>query len=603
MKVIRLLFFALSSFLIFGNCADSRPVNHASTVAISAEDIQYHINYLASDELEGRKSGTSGCDAAAEYIASEFNRYGIEPFGDSGTYFQKFDLVGGIKLGRKNELQLSRGAADSSLTVGIDFMPTGFSASQSVSGKIIFAGYGIVAERLHYNDYDSINVADKIVMILTGSPAAENPHSSFAEYEPLRYKALQARKHGATALMIVNNRDGEERLAQMKYDRVSSDAGLPVIHIKRAIVNWLLEETGTTINSLQATIDSLEQSRTFDIPQATAQITADVRRIRYEAANVIGLLPGRDETLKNEHIVIGAHYDHLGRTPEGSLDPDIEDGIRNGADDNASGTAGVLELAQYFSLPENTPDRSLLFVTFAGEELGLLGSAHYVEQPQMLLDETMAMINMDMVGRLQDSTLIVHGVGTSPEWPILLNRLNDKHSFNLKLKQDGRGPSDHSSFYNKNVPVLFFFTGLHDDYHRVSDDSEKVNAKGESNILHLVADVIKDLAAMDTTIAFTKAETERPAMRGFRVSVGTIPDYAAEVEGVKLSGVRENGPAARAGMQAGDIIIKFADYEIKNIYDYTYALGEFSPGNTVDVVIIRDGQEKILYVQLASSQR
>jgi Zn-dependent M28 family amino/carboxypeptidase len=329
----------------------------------------------------------------------------------------------------------------------------------------------------------------------------------------------------------------------------------------------------------------------------------EIKQIRRASANLIGKLTGSDPQLKEQAVIIGAHYDHLGRSAAGAMDPDSEGQIHNGADDNASGTAGLLELAQYFSAQEKRPRRSLVFMAFSGEELGLLGSAHYVEHPTFPLAQTTAMINMDMIGRMRDSLLVVQGIGTSPQLQTLVERLNQPRQFQLTLKKDGRGPSDHASFYQKNIPVLFFFTNQHEDYHRVTDDADKINVDDEARILRFVAEIVTAIANQDSTLQFTKADSEPPPMRGFRVSVGTIPDYAAEVEGMKISGVRSGSAAEKAGLQGGDIIIKFGKFEIKNVYDYTYALGEFSPGQQVPVVVKRGDQSVTLTVTLERSQR
>jgi Zn-dependent M28 family amino/carboxypeptidase len=332
-------------------------------------------------------------------------------------------------------------------------------------------------------------------------------------------------------------------------------------------------------------------------------MVTDLKQDRRLTANIVGKLPGSDPILKEQAVIIGAHYDHLGRSSDGALDPDKEGEIHNGADDNASGTSGMLELAQYFAGQSQRARRSLVFMAFSGEELGLLGSAYYVNHPTWPLEQTVAMINMDMIGRMKDSTLVVQGLGTAPQWQPLIERLHQPPQFNLSLKKEGPGPSDHSSFYQKNIPVLFFFTNQHEDYHRVTDDAEKINVKDEARILRFISELVSEIANDDSTLHFTKAESQQPAVRGFRVAVGTVPDYAAEVEGMKLSGVRQGSPAEKAGLRGGDIIIKFGKFDIKNIYDYTYALGEFAPGENVPVIVKRGNQNVTLIVKLERSQR
>jgi Zn-dependent M28 family amino/carboxypeptidase len=600
---LRALFFFGFGLLCACEQPSRFPSNRASTPELAASDIQYHVNYLASDSLEGRLSGAAGCEKAAGYLAEEFKRFGLQPLGDNGSYEQKFDFVGGVNLGPGNQLTLWRDGSDTTLALKADFIPAGFSASDSVSGDVVFVGYGIAAEKLNYDEYANADLNGKIALALRYSPASNNPHTSFAEYEPMRYKALQARQHGAKALLVIANADSAtEPLPKLRFDRSATDAGLPVAYITAAAADWLLAEAGKSVKDLKTEINKTQKPASFAIAGSRAIFRADLKQERRATANIIGKLAGSDPQLKEQAVIIGAHYDHLGRSSEGALDPEKEGEIRNGADDNASGTSGVLELAQYFAAQSPRPRRSLIFTAFSGEELGLLGSAHYVNHPAVPLEQTVAMINMDMIGRMKDSTLVVQGVGTAPQWPPLIERLHQQQ-FKLSLKKEGPGPSDHSSFYQKNIPVLFFFTNQHEDYHRVTDDAEKINVHDEARILRFISQVVTEIANQDSTLHFTKAESQQPAVRGFRVSVGTIPDYAAEVEGMKISGVRQGSPAEKAGLQGGDIIIKFGKFDIKNVYDYTYALGEFSPGEKVPVVVKRGNQTVTLAVTLERSQR
>ncbi len=587
------------------------PLNRASMPELSADDIQYHVNYLASDSLEGRLAGTPGSENAAGYIIAEFTRFGLQPLGDNNSYEQKFDFIGEVKLGPNNQLTFQRSGGDTTFAINTDFIPAGFSASDSVSGEVVFAGYGIAAGEQNYDDYAGIEASGKIVMAMQYSPASSNPHASFAKFEPVRYKALQARQHGAKALLVVVgleekpavNGQPATPLPKLRFDRSAADAGLPVIYVTPQAADWLLAPSGISIKNLQNQINKNQKPASLLITGAQATVATEIKQERRISANLIGKLAGSDPQLKEQAIIIGAHYDHLGRSSEGALDPEKEGEIRNGADDNASGTAGVLELAQYFAAQNKRPRRSLIFMAFGAEELGLLGSSHYVNHPALPLEQTTAMINMDMIGRMKDSVLVVQGVGTAPQWQPVIERLRPSYPFKLTLKKEGSGPSDHESFYRKNIPVLFFFTNQHEDYHRVTDDAEKINAQDQARILQIIAQIVEEVADQDSILHFTKAESEQPAVRGFRVSVGTIPDYAAEVEGMKISGVRQGSPAEKAGLQSGDIIIKFGKFDIKNVYDYTYALGEFSPGHEVPITAKRGDQTLTLVVKLERSQR
>jgi Zn-dependent M28 family amino/carboxypeptidase len=337
------------------------------------------------------------------------------------------------------------------------------------------------------------------------------------------------------------------------------------------------------------TVAQLEQSPAAQTLTGNVSLTTDVVRNETPAYNVIGMLEGSDPILKNEVIIVGAHYDHLGRGGEGtgSLAPRGGD-IHYGADDNASGTAGVLELARLFS--KQKPKHTIVFMAFGGEEEGLLGSNYYVNHPLLPLANTVAMINMDMIGRMKDGRLIIGGVGTAKEWRDLIA---GEKQFQLTLNEDGFGPSDHSSFYGKQIPVLFFWTGTHNDYHKPSDTFDKINYADEARILALVARIINELDAADKRLTYTTAKSDAtPGASGFRVYLGTIPNYADTNDGLLLDGVRDDSPAARAGLKAGDRVVKIGDREIKNVYDYTYALGEMKAGEEYVIGVVR-GTEKL----------
>jgi hypothetical protein len=358
----------------------------------------------------------------------------------------------------------------------------------------------------------------------------------------------------------------------------------------------------------------------------SVSLSTDLVRRNVSAANVIGILDGSDPALKKEAIVIGAHYDHLGLGGEGSLAPQSS-AIHHGADDNASGTAGVLELARLFSSKEMRPRRTIVFIAFGGEEEGLLGSSYYVNNPTVPLANTIAMINMDMIGRMKNRNLTVGGVGTSPEWRPLLESINSlqgmvvtatasprsvaprgipvvvsangstivtsdaSKQFQLTLNEDGYGPSDHSSFYSKQIPVLFFWTGTHEDYHKPSDTADKINYEDEVQILKLVGQVVREIDEAEKRPTYTVAKSSSMGRStGFRVYLGTIPNYADSDNGLVLDGVREDSPASKAGLKAGDRIVKLAGRDVRNVYDYTAALSEMTAGKEYEVEIVRSGE-------------
>src|SRR5882724_23350 len=595
----------------------------------SPERLRQHVTYLASDALEGRRTGTPGANEAANYIAAEFKRLGLLPpsrmrkNGAVSSFLAPFPYVAGLKLGSGNAMSTSGTAWQ----IGEDWMPLGISSNGRVEGPFVFVGYGITAAELNYNDYGG-DISGKVAVALSGSPDGDNPHGQFARYEDVRWKAIAARTAGAKALVVIAREENfkDDRLFRLRYDNSSGDAGLPVIGISSQTAQRLL---GSTLNDLEQAARTKDFSSIRKVAADTLVITTDVVRNEVAAANVIAILEGSDPTLRNEYIVLGAHYDHLGRGGEGSLAP-REGEIHHGADDNASGVAGVLELARVLTAQRPKLRRSVVFIAFSGEEEGLLGSNYYVNHPVVPLASTVAMINMDMIGRLRNRTLIISGVGTAQEWRGIIDHANmmqgvivtaggtgaqesispgkyplvvaangrpvvtndSAKQFLLTLTEDGYGPSDHSSFYSKQVPVLFFWTGTHADYHKPSDTADKINYADEAAIISLVARIVNDVdAGKRPTYSVAKSESTGRST-GFRVYLGTIPNYADSNDGLLLDGVRDDSPAARAGLKAGDRIVKLAGREVHNVYDYTYALGQMKAGEEYEVELLR-GTERL----------
>ena len=580
-----------------GNVPDS---GGGGSAAITADELRDHVRFLASDSLEGRKSGSVGNTIAAGYIAEHFKEYGLLPGGEHGTFFQEFEFTADVRIGPANSLRIARagGPADVNAAAGVDFSPLGFSTSDSASGSVIFCGYGISSKDAGYDDYAGIDATGKVVIALRYSPEGDNPHGKFWSASSLRSKARVARDHGARALVIVEgpNDVPEERLIALSHADGFSSSGIPVVSCRRSIIGALIEQrTGLSIKKLQDSISSSGLPLSFDIPGATIALHTDLEHIKQTSSNVIGYLPQKSEDSSGQFLIIGAHYDHLGfgGPGSGSLKPDAHE-IHNGADDNASGTAALLELAQKFaSRPAFA--RTLVFIAFSGEEMGLLGSAHYVESPTVPLSHVGAMLNMDMVGRLRNDELIVQGTATSPRWPGLLDSLNsDEPKLTVKSVPDGFGPSDHSSFYGKDIPVLFFFTGSHEDYHKPSDDWQLLNYTGEQRVAEYVARIVTVLASSPDPPVFSRAPvSNRPGegdSRGFRVTLGVIPDYGETQEGMKINGLRTAGPAEKAGMKPGDVIVKMAGKQVMNVYDYMGVLGELKAGEEVELEVKRDGE-------------
>jgi aminopeptidase YwaD len=559
--------------------------------------IQADVARLAGDAWEGRRAGTAGADAAAEWIAAEFAAAGLTPAA-GGSFLQPFTFIDGVDLGPANRLAIAGGTP---WKAGTDFQPLAFSAAGQVTGAVAFAGYGIVARDLAHDDYEGLDVKDKIVLVLRYGPDGDDPQSKWAAFTSLRMKASNARDRGARALLAVSGprtRDAGDDLVPLQTDASLADAGLPAFSIKRAVADALLRTAETTLDGAQQRIES-GHAAAFLIPRLTLEAQADVTPRRATTRNVVGLVRGTT----SDAVVVGAHYDHLGLGMRGSLEPAATGKIHHGADDNASGTAALLALARAFAPRRATLQRSIVFVAFGAEEEGTLGSSHFIKDPPLPLDSIVAMLNMDMIGRLREGALDVHGVGTSPIWRPLVEEANRSAGLSLKIREGGYGPSDHNVFYAAGKPVLFVFTGPHADYHRPSDTADKISAEGIVKILGLLEPVVASLASSTAPVAFTRVAADKEQSgpsRGFRVWVGGIPDYSAEGAGVKLSGVTPGSPAEKAGMRAGDVLVRFGPKEIRNIYDYTYALGAHKPGEVVTLVVQREGKDVSLDVTLGS---
>ena len=637
----------------------------------SVDRLRQTVTYLASDALEGRRTGTPGATEAARYIAAEFKRLGLRPGPPSGgqtAYLQPFPYVSKVDLGKDNLFFVNPGKADdiAQFRVAEDWMPLGFSSNASVkSTQIVFAGYGISSAELKYNDYAVSNARERVAIVFAGTPDGDNPHGQFAQAGQLRFKTAAARAAGARALLIVSDEEKltDDRMSRLSYDN-AGEAGIPVAVMSPRLARKILTlgslddyRAAADVRLVATHVATGQPTSVVQIPKELAlrsapvtpklDFTVNVVRRQSPSFNVVGVLPGSDPKLKDEAIVIGAHYDHLGRGGEGSLAPRSGE-IHHGADDNASGVAGLLELARTLSLAQTAkPRRTIVFIAFSGEEEGLLGSDYYVNHPLVPLANTVAMINMDMIGRLQDSKLIIGGIGTATDWRKMIdqensqenmrmaarNALNDSAAatvkvkldpresadgmpivlgsngrpivvaepgrlplelatpFTLTLNEDGYGPSDHSSFYSKQIPVLFFWTGTHDDYHKPSDTADKINYAGEARIVAFVKRIILNLDKSDKRPTYTVAKSDSQGRStGFRVYLGTIPNYADSSDGLLLDGVRDASPAAKAGLKAGDKIVKIAGHDVKNVYDYTYALSEMKGGQEYEIEVVRGGE-------------
>jgi hypothetical protein len=566
----------------------------AANEAFAPDSLRAFVGWLADDAREGRGPGTAGLAAAADGIAARFRAAGLEPAGDAGTFFQSFEVTTGVRAAGTNRLRL----AGTELTFESEWTAYGFSDTGTTRAPLVFAGYGIRAPEYDYDDYAGLDVVGKCVLVLRYEPGQEDSTSAFegrllTPYSDLRRKAIEAREAGAVGMLVVTGPAGgdPDRLARLRADAGSHSASIRCGQTTRAALARAVPQLD--LAALQARIDSTTKPAGFAVDGAAVEWTVGLVQERTRLHNVVGLVAGADP---HHAVVIGAHYDHLGMGGEGSLEPDAL-APHNGADDNASGTAALVALARRFAAGPKPP-RTMVFAAFSGEELGLVGSAQYVKQPPVPLEFTTAMLNMDMVGRLRDRKLLVFGADTAQEFRAVVDSVNSAGPrFQLTLKGDGYGPSDHMSFFKKNVPVLHFFTGAHSEYHKPSDDAALVNYDGLAEVARFVGDIA--IAVQGRPLTFVAATGPAPARGdggggGFRSYLGTVPDYAQEdsLQGVLLSGVRAGSPAEKAGMRGGDVIVQIDAMTVRNIYDFVHVLETRKPGDTI-ALTVRRGQERL----------
>ncbi len=585
---------------------------------IKSTDLRAEVEYLAADALDGRLTGTPGAKLAADYVATHFNRAGLAPLGDQGTWFQDFTFNSGVRvLTNQNSFAITHKVVvvERGFEPEKDFRPLSFSANGEAQGDVVFAGYGLsVPGKLGegYDSYAGLDVSNKVVLVLRYVPEEVDAkrRQELNRYAGLRYKALIARTRGAKGLLVVTGPTSPNagQLAALTFESTVSGSGIVAASINGRVAEQLFQGSGKDLKTIQAALDKEDPHAlgSFALTNARVRLVTAVEHIKKTDRNVLAVIPPHG---MSEYIVIGAHYDHLGHGETGGFARKDEEGkIHPGADDNASGTAAVLELAASLAKELNVADkrlspprRGIVFALWSGEELGLLGSAHFVEHPAVALSNIVAYVNFDMVGRLRDNKLTLQGIGSSGVWRKLIEKRNVAAGFNLTLQDDPYLPTDVTTFYPKNVPVLSFFTGSHEEYHRPADQADTLNYEGLERITQFARGLALDLARASERPDYAKvarSDTGGGGREQMRAYLGTIPDYATEVQGVKLSGTRGGSPAEKAGLKSGDIIVEFNGQKIANIYDYTYAMDAAKIGKAVKIVVMRDGQRVTLEATL-----
>ena len=570
-------------------------------LAVSAADVNSKIyldevKYLASPELKGRATGSPEIEKAADYLVGLYKSFGLKP-PDGKSYKQAFPVTLGAHLGTKNQMRAIEGDQDAEIP-RTAYQPFSFSSSGTAKEPLVFAGYGITDKEKHYDDYDGIDATGKFVLILRHEfkEDPKNPHG-LSSHAGLAEKAVNAKMHGAKGVFIVNdiyNHGGEDKgLDKFAVVEGPTDVGIFFVQVKPEFAELWLDAGGKKdqLRMLTEEINRDSKPHSFEVKGVSIDISVDIKHDTATAHNVLAYLPGST----SEYVVIGAHYDHLGLGDEHSLAPSQIGTIHPGADDNASGTAGVVELARWFS-KQPKPKRGILFLNFAGEELGLLGSEYYVNHPILPLADAVAMINMDMIGRIHDGKVYLAGSGTGSTFPKLLEDVKPPAPLVTDLNEKaGYGASDHTSFTTKGVPVLFFFSGLHADYHKPSDTADKIDAPDAAKLLDYIADLMTRLESDAGRPQYQRVAEPTQAMSsssgsGYGPNFGSIPDFDEPPKGVRFADVRDGTPAAKAGLRAGDILIEFDGKEIANLYDFTYALRAHKPGDLVLVKVLRGSQ-------------
>lgn len=582
--------YLLPLFILFTaqTCEQIKPGNPE----ITENELRKHEQFLASDAMAGRYPGTRGDSLSALYIREYFKSYGMELPFDQGI--QRFPVITSVKPGPLNKLAVGGFSGK----LGKDYGPYAFSSTLPLKAPAVFAWYGlqIKNDTLQRNDLKQADLKGKWCVVLDGSPYSNLPIPTERE------KAMMARDAGAAGIIIVTDEDSTVAETSARQRKDEGIVGIPALFVSKSAANKLLSKNHTNITLLKK--EYLTPVSGMNIELASqVDGSADMERVTVLTRNICGILRSKDPAMKDEYILVGAHYDHLGMGGPGSSSR-MQDtlAVHNGADDNASGVSMMLELAEKFAAHPELLKRSIIFAAFGAEEMGILGSKYLANHLPVPAGQIKAMINLDMVGRLrEDRSLQVAGTGTSVEAESLLKKANADSAFHLAMTPDGVGPSDYSSFYGKNIPVFAFTTGAHMDYHTPFDDVDRLNFKGMIEVGNYVARLMDELDRYPGSLSFREAgsKDQEQGKYRFKVTLGIMPDFTStDNNGLRVDFVTKGKPAWKGGMLKGDIITTINEMPVQNIQDYMFRLSKLSSGQTITVAVMRNGKKELLLIQL-----
>jgi hypothetical protein len=581
------------------SCFSQDVATPACAPEILQDELKAKIGYLASDSLEGRMTGSRGIHLAADYLTAGFGRLGLKPFGDEKTdYRWPFAFVASYRVDPEaNALTYSLKDSETRFNLHSDFIPLSSSENGSASGQVVFAGYGLSLDDKKgytYHSYDKLDVKGLVVMVLGGIPDSLGMERKglFEMNLAPGYRQVLAKKLGASAILIV-----DKHLNEARSREIVAGTGIISAYVSEAAANAILKEKNLTVQELEKRLcrgESNDAGGSFTL-QGTISVSADVERIMGEDYNLAGMVASDDSTAP--YILIGAHYDHIGLGETNSRSPQgHKNDVHNGADDNASGCATVMELAEYFAgLKKENPSSitaNLVFCFWSGEEMGLLGSSDFAGRLPVPPQRIKAYLNFDMVGRMKDNELEVQGLASAEGWKAVFENTPDA-GFKLQYTDDPLLPTDVTPFYLKRIPVVGFFTGIHDDYHTYSDDAGKINFPDLERMVKYVSQVVMELMKPETKLDFREVKARQPISRDYKtqVTLGTIPSFSGSENGFKLQGVKPGGPADKAGMKGGDLVISLDHKPVSSIYDYMGIMGEMVPGKEYEITVLREGKE------------